>query len=99
MKCCGYILWLYCLLQLHGIVATSGEVDALAQAANEEAYDEYCNKNTSDGECLLVHVHEADIVVLQEVARDAGCEVLVQPLVLSETVLVDKTCEVNGCKE
>ena len=62
------VLRLYSLLQLHCIVATSGEVDALAQAAHEEAYYEHCHEDTRDGECLLVHLHEADIVVLQEVA-------------------------------
>ena len=66
-KCSAHFLWLNSFLQFHNIVATTGEVDALAQSANTEADDEQYSCNAPNGECLLVGTHEVEVGILHEV--------------------------------
>ena len=85
------LLDMYRFIQRNDIVATSGEVNALAQSANSETNDADNNGNAPCGEALLVHAHEVPVCVLQHVLADGSMEFLVEPFVFLQTVLVDDT--------
>ena len=64
----GHFLRLYGLLQLDDIVATTGEVDALAQSTECEADTKHHNCNAGNGECLAIHRHETEVGTLHKLA-------------------------------
>ena len=87
------------LLELQHVVASAGEVDALAEAAHGEAADEHHRDDCPCDERHLVLAHEVDFRVLQHVARYGGGERQVEPLVALELVLVDHAGHVDGGEE
>ena len=60
-----HLLGLHGLLKLKHVVAASGEVNALAEAAESEAYHEHQREYGPDGERTLVLAHEVEVGVLR----------------------------------
>ena len=64
-------------------------IDGEEEEAADEHYGCYCYEN----KCFLVERHELHVYVLQQVLRQRSAELLSQPLVLAQTVLVNQTGE------
>ncbi len=84
------------LFKLHGIIATTGEIDAAAQAAHAEADGQQHNHYAPDGEALLVSTHKFEMSVLHQILGEASGESEVEPLVFVEEMLEHDTGEPNG---
>lgn len=87
------------LVERHHIVATTGEVDALAQTTCSEADDSDEDSHSVASEAHLVHGHELVVGVLHEVLREPSPEPQVHPLAVVELVFVEQTCQIDSGEE
>ena len=95
----AHILSSHFLVERHNIVATTGEVDALAQATHTETNQEEYGSHSPNSEALAICTHEVELSVLHHVARQGGAESKVEPLVLLHAVLVNDASEINSGEE
>ena len=98
-KCLAHILDVGFLVEHHHVVATTGEVDTLAQAANGERDAEDDGSHAPDDERLPIGAHEVEVGVLHEVLGVGSDEGEVGPLVLLQHVLIDQTGQEHGGEE
>ena len=95
----AHALYLRGLVEGHDIVASTREVDTLAEAADGEAADEDHGGNAAEREALLAHLHEAEVYILHQVLADGGVELLVEPAVLGHLLLIDDAGQEDGSEE
>ena len=94
-----YLAGLGRLVELHHVVAATGEIDALAEATCQHEAHAGHSQDGKDGEAGLPGTHELIGRVLEELAGQGSGEGDVEPLVLGHATLEYHACHEDSGKE